>query len=223
MIYFRHKLLLTATSKTTAECREPGREGRSWQGWFPTLNQFLSCHSAASTSIPARNLWLRWNTVTPSSIHLSFLFSLANASPPSSPALPPLKNPRWRQGGWRGCGRLMAATATTLRQKPGARLVSTGLSWLPYKHVIVVLNIICIVAIHSIDFTLKHRKSRCEEYNTWFTECLVGNSTEVAIRTRLWALLLSTHVIELMMTNIPIKRACIVCFFYQKKIKGCNE
>jgi len=28
-------------------------------------------------------------------------------------------------------------------------------------------------------------KTRCEEYNTWFTECLEGNSTEVAIRTRL--------------------------------------
>jgi len=28
-------------------------------------------------------------------------------------------------------------------------------------------------------------KTRCEEYNTWFTECLMGNSTEVAIRTRL--------------------------------------
>jgi len=28
-------------------------------------------------------------------------------------------------------------------------------------------------------------KTRCEEYNTWFTECLEGNSTEVAIRTPL--------------------------------------
>jgi len=28
-------------------------------------------------------------------------------------------------------------------------------------------------------------KTRCTEYNTWFTECVEGNSTEVAIRTRL--------------------------------------
>jgi len=28
-------------------------------------------------------------------------------------------------------------------------------------------------------------KTRCSEYNTWFTECLEGNSSEVAIRTRL--------------------------------------
>jgi len=27
-------------------------------------------------------------------------------------------------------------------------------------------------------------KTRCTEYNTWFTECLEGNSTEVATRTR---------------------------------------
>ena len=77
----------------------------------------------------------------------------------------------------------MAATATTLRQKPGACIVFTGVSILSCKHVIVVF--ICIFAIHSTYFTLEPWKSRCEEYNTWFTECLVGNSTEVAIRTRL--------------------------------------
>ena len=74
----------------------------------------------------------------------------------------------------------MEATATTSRQKPGAQINSCGLF---LSHV--VFKISCIFAIHSTSFTLKLKKSRCEEYNTWFTECLEGNSTEVAIRTPL--------------------------------------
>ena len=74
----------------------------------------------------------------------------------------------------------MEATATTSRQKSGARKKSCVFFFL---HVLFKMN--CIFVIHSTQFTLKLKKSRCEEYNTWFTECLEGNSTQVAIRTRL--------------------------------------
>ena len=184
--------------------------------------------SAALTSTLARILWLRWNIVTPCSTPLSFLFSRANVSKLSSHAssIPLHKSPGRMREGWRGCGRLMEATATNLRQKPGALMnfhlmVSNCLEskWCSQSRFFWFVLFAfgsnrdkLYFAISSTSITVKLQKTRCTEYNTWFTECLEGNSTEVATRTRFWPQYCWRRLPQ---CNIWIKRNCCVVFYQQ--------
>ena len=190
--YSRYKILLPATSSTAANCREPGREARAWPGGFDHPSHNPNCSliivlpwpllllgtfdSAGIPSLPPQPLPLP-SLPVPMPLHLLLL---------------PLLVPRVRGGG-EEVGEGVEDLWRPLLQ-PGDKNQVHSLFLLSCTRV--VFKIICIFTTHSTSFTLKPNKTRCSEYNTWFTECVEGNSTEVAIRTRLWALVQSRHILE---------------------------